>query len=143
MAGDDVTRAEAGGGVTPPTGPNGGERRQSMRGFEDGYADIGDWIVRITDRIEEDPGHRLHRRHPQPRLHGLRRLRHGLRRRAGGRGATQSIHAFPGSRHYADDVIWAGDDEEGFATSHRAINIGHHTGRGGGARPPAGASTCG
>lgn len=25
------------------------------------------------------------------------------------------------------DVIWAGTDEEGFVTSHRAINIGHHT----------------
>ena len=30
-----------------------GERRQSMRGFEDTYIDIVDYIVRITDRIWE------------------------------------------------------------------------------------------
>ena len=40
----------------------------------------------------------------------------------------QSIHAFPDSRHYADDIIWAGNEDEGFATSHRAINVGHHLG---------------
>ena len=26
--------------------------------------------------------------------------------------------------HYADDVIWAGDEDQGFATSHRAVNVG-------------------
>ena len=31
-------------------------------------------------------------------------------------------------RHYADEVIWAGNDEQGFVTSHRALNIGRHTG---------------
>ena len=31
-----------------------GERRQSLRGFEDTYVDIVDYIVRITHRIWED-----------------------------------------------------------------------------------------
>jgi hypothetical protein len=31
-----------------------GPRRHPMRGFEDGYVDIVDWIVRITHRIWED-----------------------------------------------------------------------------------------
>ena len=34
----------------------------------------------------------------------------------------------PTARHYADDIIWAGNEDEGFATSHRAINVGHHLG---------------
>ena len=28
---------------------------------------------------------------------------------------------FPDTRGYADEVIWAGDDEQGFVTSHRYI----------------------
>ena len=34
--------------------PTSGPRRQSMRGFEDTYVDIVDYIVRITHRIWED-----------------------------------------------------------------------------------------
>ena len=40
----------------------------------------------------------------------------------------QAINAFPDSRHFADDIIWAGNEDEGFATSHRAVNVGHHLG---------------
>ena len=42
-------------GATPSVqGGSGGERRQSMHGFEDTYVDIVDYIVRITHRIWED-----------------------------------------------------------------------------------------
>lgn len=151
MAGDDVTREEAGasapaagGRFTPPTTfdiavrptgrgseqvvPNGGERRQSMRGFEDGYVDIVDWIVRITDRIWEDQdiGYIYDTYSPGCAVYNDSGMVYGVEPVV--EGTIQSIHAFPDSRHYADDVIWAGDDEQGFATSHRAINLGHHTG---------------
>jgi hypothetical protein len=43
-------------------------------------------------------------------------------------GTIASIHAFPDTRSWADDVIWAGDDEQGFATSHRYVTTGHHLG---------------
>ena len=39
-----------------------------------------------------------------------------------------AVHAFPDDRSWADDVIWAGDDEQGFVTSHRYITTGHHLG---------------
>lgn len=99
-----------------------------MRGFEDGYVDIVDWIIRITDRIWEDqdvgyiydtyrPGCRVFTDsgpmyHVEPVVEGT----------------VQSINAFPDARHIADDVIWAGNEDQGFATSHRAINVGHHLG---------------
>ena len=41
---------EAGNGASKP-GVERGPRRQSMRGFEDTYVDIVDYIVRITHRI--------------------------------------------------------------------------------------------
>jgi predicted ester cyclase len=105
-----------------------GEPVQPMRGFEDGYVDIVDWIIRITDRIWEDQdvgyiydtyrtGCRVFTDsgpmyHVEPVVEAT----------------VQSINAFPDARHIADDVIWAGNEDQGFATSHRAINVGHHLG---------------
>jgi predicted ester cyclase len=105
-----------------------GERVQQMRGYEETYVDIVDWIIRITDRIWEDQdvgyiydtyrtGCRVYTDsgpmyHVEPVVEAT----------------MQSINAFPDARHIADEVIWAGNEDEGFATSHRAINVGHHLG---------------
>ncbi len=105
-----------------------GERRQSLRGFEDTYTDIVDYIVRITHRIweDQDVGYIYDTYSPGCRLYDDSGVHYGVEQLV--HSTIQSINAFPDCRHYADDVIWAGTDEEGFVTSHRAINIGHHTG---------------
>jgi predicted ester cyclase len=105
-----------------------GERVQPMRGFEDTYVDIVDYIVRITDRIweDQDVGYIYDTYSPTSRVYDDSGMQYGVERVVAGTIAT--IHAFPDSRHYADDVIWAGDEDQGFATSHRAINVGYHTG---------------
>lgn len=105
-----------------------GERRQSLRGFEDTYTDIVDYIVRITHRIweDQDVGYIYDTYSPGCRLHDDSGFKFGVEHLVDG--TMQAINAFPNCRHYADDVIWAGNDVEGFVTSHRAINIGHHTG---------------
>lgn len=105
-----------------------GERRQPMRGFEDTYVDIVDYIVRITHRIweDQDVGYIYDTYAPGCRLHTDSGLQYGVEALV--EGTLHSINAFPDTRHYADDVIWAGDEDQGFVTSHRAINIGHHTG---------------
>ena len=36
--------------------------------------------------------------------------------------------AFPDIRLYADEVIWSGNDQDGFHTSHRIVWTGHNTG---------------
>src|SRR6187455_2884743 len=102
---------EIGNGSTKP-GIERGPRRQSMRGFEDTYVDIVDYIYDTyapSCRVFDDGG-----------------PRHGIEQMVAG--TIQRISAFPDMRHYADEVIWAGNDEQGFVTSHRALNIGHHTG---------------
>ena len=43
-------------------------------------------------------------------------------------GTLNSLHAFPDGTHIADDVIWAGNDKEGFVTSHRYVGTAHHLG---------------
>ncbi|GAB3715072.1 ester cyclase [Nocardiopsis nanhaiensis] len=108
--------------------PSHGERRHSMRGFEAEYVDIVDYIVRITHRIweDQDVGYIYDTYAPGCRLHDDSGLKVGVESLV--TGTMQNIHSFPDTRHYADEVIWAGDDEQGFVTSHRAVNIGHHTG---------------
>ncbi|MBN6040492.1 ester cyclase [Amycolatopsis sp. 195334CR] len=105
-----------------------GTRRQPMRGFEDTYTDIVDYIVRITHRIweDQDVGYIYDTYSPGCRLYDDSGYAFGVEQLVSG--TMQSINAFPDCRHYADDVIWAGTEDEGFVTSHRAINIGHHTG---------------
>lgn len=105
-----------------------GERVQPMAGFEDGYVDIVDWIIRITDRIwdDQDVGYIYDTYSANCRVFDDGGPKYGVERVV--EGTMQAINAFPDSRHYADDVIWAGNEDEGFATSHRALNVGHHLG---------------
>ncbi len=42
--------------------------------------------------------------------------------------SAQTQAAFPDGRLYTDDVIWSGNDEDGFYTSHRIMWVGHNTG---------------
>jgi len=106
-----------------------GPRRQSMRGFEEKYTDIVDFIVRATHYIweEKNVGYIYdHYRHNIQVVDD-----YGL---AWGRdkvieGTLQFLNAFPDIRLFADEIIWAGDDEVGFYTSHRTViratNTGH------------------
>ena len=41
---------------------------------------------------------------------------------------VHTINAFPNIRLYADEIVWAGDDEVGFHTSHRTVIKGDNTG---------------
>jgi predicted ester cyclase len=118
---------EIGNGAWKP-GVERGPRRQSMRGFEPTYVDIVDYIVRVTHRIweDQDVGYIYDTYAPACRVYDDGGPRHGVEPMV--EGTLQRISAFPDMRHYADEVIWAGDDQQGFVTSHRALNIGYHTG---------------
>ena len=120
-----------------PNGPNpdGGQsgtrsraRRQPMRGFDPTYTDIVDYIIRDTSRIwdDQDVGYIYDTYAPACRVYDDEGMKYGVERVVFE--TMQSINAFPDTRHYADEVIWAGDEDQGFATSHRAVNVGHHTG---------------
>ena len=99
-----------------------------MRGFDETYEDIVDYIVRDTSRIwdQQDVGYIYDTYAPGCRVYDDNGMKYGVERVVFE--TVQAINAFPDTRHYADDVIWAGDEDQGFATSHRAVNVGHHTG---------------
>lgn len=129
MPGDySISVKPAYGSDTVRAGRERGERRQSMRGFEDTYTDIVDYIVRITHRIWEDgdvgyiydtyaPGCMVYT--DSGALYGVERVVEGT---------MAAVNTFPDTRSWADDVIWAGNDQEGFATSHRYVTTAHHLG---------------
>jgi len=107
----------------PPT-----QRRQPMRGFEDHYLDIVDYIVRATHRIweEKDIGYIYDIYRQNVHMYDDSGLQYGRDRVVSE--TINTINAFPDRRIYADDVIWAGNEDVGFYTSHRVYSVGHNTG---------------
>ncbi len=106
----------------------GGERRQPLRGFDEDYVDIVDYIVRCTHKIWEEHGVGLIYGH-----YTHNAVQHGTDGEWYGRdqvitNTVQMQAAFPDLRLIADDVIWAGDDVEGFKTSHRCTLVGRNSG---------------
>lgn len=109
-------------------GPVPGERRQPMRGYEGRYTDIVDYIVGITAQIweQQDVGYVYDTYSPDVRLHDEAGLQVGVEGVV--EATVGSINACPDVHVLADDVIWAGDHDAGFITSHRGLITGHHTG---------------
>ncbi len=104
------------------------ERTQPMRGFDADYTDIIDYIVRITHRIWEEYNVGLiydYYRH-NSRVMDDYAVIHG--RETIVENTLMTINAFPDVRGYADEIIWAGSEDVGFHTSHRAVLVGHNTG---------------
>ena len=101
---------------------------QSLRGFETTYRNIIDYIVRITYRIWEDRDVEYIR---ATYADGARTYDdYGLQ--LGDGKIVQDTHhttgAFSDIRLIADEVVWAGDDEVGFHTSHRTLIRGTNDG---------------
>lgn len=105
-----------------------GERRQPMPGFEDGYVDIVDYIVRVTHRIweEKDIGYIYDTYRHNARVTDDAGLQYGRDKIVAD--TVHTINAFPDVRLYADEVVWATDGEGRFETSHRTVIVGHNTG---------------
>ena len=107
---------------------NPGERRQSMRGFEDHYTDIIDFIVRATHHIWEEKHIGYIYDHYRHNIRVTDDAGLNVGRDKVIANTLQFINAFPDIRLVADEIVWAGNDEVGFHTSHRAFVTGTNTG---------------
>jgi predicted ester cyclase len=105
-----------------------GERKHPMRGYDDTYVDIVDFVIRVTHRIweEKDIGHIYDTYRHNARVTDDYGLQYGRDKIVAD--TVHTINAFPDVRLYADEVIWAGDEDRGFETSHRTVIVGHNTG---------------
>lgn len=106
----------------------GTERLHPMRGFEDQYVDIIDYILRITHKIweEKDIGYIYDTYSHNSHVTDDYGLQYGRDKIVAD--TVHTINAFPNIRLYGDEIIWAGNDEVGFYTSHRTYITGHNTG---------------
>lgn len=109
---------------TPPTDA----KRQPMAGFEDTYVNIVDYIVRITHKIweEKDIGYIYDTYSHDCKVWDDFGLQYGRDKIVAD--TVHTNNAFPDIRLVADEVIWAGDDQVGFHTSHRTKIFGTNTG---------------
>jgi predicted ester cyclase len=103
-------------------------QKQSMRGFEDTYRNIIDYIVRITYKIWEDRDVEYIGDTYSDTSHVYDD--YGLQ--LGNQKIIADTHhttgAFSDIELIADEIIWAGDDEIGYHTSHRTIIRGTNDG---------------
>ena len=100
-----------------------------MRGFDPDFADLPDYIIKITDRIWEGRGIGLIRR-----WYADDCVMHTSMGPARGvpaviAGTLDTLNAFPDRRLLPEAIIWSGDDQAGFLSSHRvlapAMHLGH------------------
>lgn len=101
---------------------------QSLRGFEETYRNIIDYIVRITYRIWEDRDVEYigATYADDSRVFDDYGLQRGSQKIIADTHHTTG--AFSDIKLLADEIVWAGDDEVGFHTSHRTIIRGTNDG---------------
>ena len=108
-----------------------------MNGFGNRWKDLPDYIIGITREIWEDRGietlnHYYARdipmRFPEGISIGNARTKNGT---------LATLAEFPDRELTGEDVIWSGNETEGFLSSHRLLTMGTHTG-GGYFGPPTG-----
>lgn len=101
-----------------------------MKGFNDKFSDFPDYIIRITQEIWEQRGLATLHDYYAPDI---------IMRSPGGiiqgnvpviHNTMESLAEAPDRHLLAEDVIWSGDDEAGFLSSHRVLSHGTHTGFG-------------
>ena len=103
-------------------------RRQPLAGFDEDYTDIVDYIVRCTHKIWEEKAVGLIYTHYAHNVlvHYASGIMYG--REAMVVNTLQRIAVYAERRAYADDVIWGGNDRDGFYSSHRVSSVGVNTG---------------
>lgn len=106
-----------------------------MKGFQDKFADLPDYILKITHEIWEERRLRTLDHYYAPDL--PMRFPSGLvtGNRAVIDGTLATLAEFPDRQILGEDVIWSGDEEAGFLSSHRIVTTGTHLGHGAFGKP--------
>ncbi|MEM9585426.1 MAG: ester cyclase [Pseudomonadota bacterium] len=106
-----------------------------MRGFSNEFKDLPDYILKITREIWEDRGlatlhdyyaKDLPMRFPSGLVTGNLNVINGT---------MATLAEFPDRELLGEDVIWSGDEEAGFLSSHRLLTTGTHLGHGSFGKP--------
>lgn len=107
--------------------PDDRARVQSMNGFDEIYTDIVDYIIRCTHRIWDERDVGLIYSHYTHNCVAYTTLGTMYDRETHIRDTIQRLVEFPDRRGMAQQVIWNGNDVDGFYTSHMTHGLGRHT----------------
>jgi hypothetical protein len=102
-----------------------------MRGFDPRWGDLPDYILGITREIWEDRGLGARMRdyyHPEVIVRTPGGL--SLGEPASTWATMALLTEFPDRMLLGEDVIWSGNAEEGFLSSHRILSTATHAGTG-------------
>ncbi len=99
-----------------------GAHRQPMDGFDTDYSDIVDYILRCTHRIWEQKDLGLIETHyaKDCPIHLMTGPIFGMSGVVSG--TARTLGGFPDRTLYGEAVIWSGDDQQGYLSSHRIIS---------------------
>jgi predicted ester cyclase len=107
--------------------PNDRPRVQSLDGFEDIYTDIVDYIIRCTHRIWDERNIGLIYTHYTHNCTVYGTMGTVYNREEMVHDTIQRIVTMPERRGMGTQVIWKGNDVDGFYTSHFVTGSGRHT----------------
>lgn len=101
-----------------------------MKGFQDKFNDLPDYILKMTREIWEDRGLATLHHYYAPDIPV--RYPAGISRGnlATIDGTLATLAEFPDRQLLGEDVIWSGDEEAGFLSSHRILTSATHSGHG-------------
>lgn len=103
------------------------QRAHSMEGFDDIYTDIVDYIVRCTHKIWDERGIGLIYTHYTHNCILYATMGTIYDRETIVRDTIQRVVSLPERRGMATQVLWNGNDKDGFYTSHLVTGSGRHT----------------
>ncbi len=105
-----------------------GELTQSMEGYNPRYKNIVDYIIGVTHEIWEEHGiGKLYEYYANTvKMHTASGLKFG--REAVIAATIESQASFPDRRLFGEEVIWGGNNVDGFYTSHRLRHEGTNRG---------------
>ena len=107
--------------------PQDRKRVQPMQGFDPIYTDIVDYIIRCTHRIWDERDVGLIYTHYTHNCVVYTPGKTMYDREEVVRDTIQRLVSLPERRGLATQVIWSGDDRQGFYTSHLVTGSGRHT----------------
>lgn len=101
-----------------------------MKGFSNRWKDLPDYILGVTQEIWEERGiaslhHTYAKDIPMRFPSGL-----SIGNQATIKGTLATLAEFPDRELLGEDVIWSGNEDDGFLSSHRLLTMGTHTGHG-------------
>lgn len=105
-----------------------GASEPAMQGFDPKFGDIVDYIIKITNEIWEERG--IGRLYDYYSTNICVHTSDGdiYTREKVIEGTIQALAAFPDRRMYGEEVVWTGNDQHGYYTSHRLTHEGHNCG---------------